>query len=406
MSDVSATISIMQSLMERVNDKESVVNMAKWLRLQTDQSMDERLEQMINAPASGIKGVAARAVYDLDGTSYSGSALGVFIKLSTSTAMFHQGEPVKILYGGDGDITHYIVGKITAVCHGEYALGSDMGPGIAVLCSATTYSGSLNTTASNIYLALAAVVASDTIFPVSETGSACGFLLSLPALWDRSGAFFNKLRTSAYPENDYLVPGSYPAGTSSSAAELQVSIHLRKLFAELSKVIPDADNRMRIQSGEKGPEISKAVVMDCSHDLLFEMMDQASQPGARFTRSLANTPDKAMEAVYGQAGGEGMVYHYPGMQPIIVQANGLMAPDEVRVWDPQQAALIEMFGGRVLWAKAPGSTTIWNQMQTSPSGGGANALLPQYNAGCRKVLTPFYFTPKAFGNVKYVKPSV
>jgi hypothetical protein len=398
LSRVAGTLSITASAMEYVKGKDAVLNAAQRMRMQHDKSSDERCEQMINAPATGVKGVVAGNYNPITGAVNSTTIYHVFLRLSTSTAMFHEGDTVKVSY--NGSYATYCTGVVQAVCHDTNALGFDIGPGILVYFSTNTNVGSIGS--------------GDTVWPVGEDGNACGFIMSIPTLWDRTYPFFNTLRTTAsdtdsaaYWTNEYLNPEHYDVGASAAATvEFNIDSHFGRMFNFMAKLIPDADNRMEPTPGEEGITMSKAVICEAGPALVREIIRQANLPRSRFTRAMPGTLGAAEEKIFASAGASGVVLQDPGMPPIVVQVNGLMEPYTIRTWDPQQVAMIHQFGGRPVWLQAPGAPSIWNQMTTSSDNGATMNLTPKFNAGSFKMMTPFYFKPKTFYAIRYVKDSI
>ena len=394
LSRVAGTMTMTATAMEHVKGEDAVVNAAMMLRTQNDRSLAEREEQMINGPSSGIKGTITGVYVPSTGNASSGAVSYMFLKLSTSPMMFHVGEQVYVTYGA-GAVTNVCpVATVQAVCPDPVWNGWSIGPGIIVKFSATT-----NTTS---------VTAGDSVYPATEDGSTGGFIMSIPALFDRTVTFFNTIRTAvdAYLINDYLNPEQYVAGTSSVNTAFDIDTHFGRMFNTLGSIIGDSDNRMEPLFGEDAVKMSKAIITEAGPALVREIIRQANQPRARFTRAMPGTLGEAEKSIWASAGASGVVIQDPGLPPIVVQQNNLMAPNAIRTWDPQQVGMIEMNGGQPYWCKAPGAASVWNQMQYASGDAGTNTLIPVFSAACFKIRTPFWFKPKANYQIQYLKDSI
>jgi hypothetical protein len=369
-------------------------NLAKEMRRQTDKAIAERQDQIINT-STGAKGTVAN-VYAPGGTSAYSSAGYAWIQLSTSPSMFHQGELITITQS-----SNTVSAVVVAVCHAPQFERLNIGPGIMVYASTDTY--------------LSSVTAGDTIYPAGETPSTSGYPCSMPALFNSSttpGAFFDKTRYGTTNwVNNFLVPYMEYCGDASAPVPFDIDVHFGHMFATLAQMIPTERNNLAPQKGEENIEISDAVITEASPAMVREISRQAGQPGSRWTRALPSTLGEAGKKIIAVCGTTATVLIDPDMPPIVLQSNELMTPTNVRTWDPNQWAMIEMGGGKPEWLKDPGSGSVWHQAYNITSAGSVAStttlhLVPKYIAGAYVINTPICMRPKTGYEIQGVKVSI
>ena len=371
-------------------------NLAKEMRRQTDKAIAERQDQIINT-STGAKGTVLNTYAPGASTAYV-SGDYIFIQLSTSPSMFHQGELLTMVTTSG---THKIALTVLAVCHAPQFERMNIGPGIMCLDSgAGGYLGS--------------IAAGDTLYPAGETPSTSGYPCSMPALFDSStapGAFFDKTRYGTTNwVNNFLVPYMEYCAAASAPAPFDIDVHFGHMFATLAQMIPTERNNLAPQKGEENISISEAVICESSPAMVREIARQANQPKSRWTRAIPSSLGEAGKQIIAVAGATATVLIDPDMPPIVLQSNELMTPTNVRTWDPNQWAMIEMGGGKPDWLRDPGSGSVWHQAYSITGADTAVStttlhLIPKYIAGAFVINTPICLRPKTGYEIQGVKPS-
>jgi len=366
-----------QAQMETSDPDHAAYNLARELALQANETIGEKRNQMLNSDGSARKALVA-ARYDSDGTPWNGShpdALEAFIKIDGgSISNFHQGEIIDIHNGTTASIR--VVAQVLDVIHDTYMLGLNVGPGIVVELATDYLTSGTGTGVLNAFTDVAdgdvIVNRTETLESTPGAGDGCGYHAAFSSLMDITAtpsAYFGITRSAIGRRfmvpygHDYSTGGTYGANNG-TMVNLDIDAHFGPFADVMGMLIPPA----RAYRKNKDFQLTDALVCQASPSLVNEIVRQAGQGTALFTRAVASDMDSATRAkLVAVAGWNGAVLINPNVPPIVVQPEALAPANTIRMFEPNCWEFIRMGGNAPTMIKTPGGD-MWHNRRNTTTG--------------------------------------
>jgi hypothetical protein len=331
----------------------AVWDLATELKVQGDESLGEKRNQLIHQGLSAVKAVID-TVYDEDGTSYTSGQSDAFLKINSgSISNFKMGEIIKVYIDGTDDA--YLT--VNDVCHDGYFNDLAVGPGIVVTLNTTECTEKSSSIAN-----LDTVLATQSIYSADDATNA-GYPAAFDTLFLRSGtlAYFSVTDRTAKVYR-FLIPYGRSFASGGSSVTVDIDSHFRVMANTMSMLFGPGKAYRR----NKGYKITDSIVAIAPPDLCAEVADQAGTSSAQFTRKEAAELSDAKLKRYGIYGFTGSVLLHPSIPPIVLQPDPQAKPDTVRVFEPSAFSWIRMGskGARPNFVPGPVGR-IWHNIQNS-----------------------------------------
>lgn len=387
-----------QAQMETSDPDHAAYNIARELALQANETIGEKRNQLLNSDANARKCLVA-AKYTVNGATYS-QATTAFLKIDAgSVSGFHQGEIIDIHSGSTATVR--VVAQVTDVIHDTYMLGANVGPGITVKVSTDYPSTGGYCDDANFDN----VVDNDMIVNRAELAG-CGYHAAFSSLMDLTttpGTYFGVTRTTAGNRflipygHDYSVGGTY-GSNNGTMVTLDIDAHFGPFADVMGLLIPPA----RAYRKNKDFQLTDALVCQASPSLVNEIVRQAGQGSALFTRAVAADMDAASRAkLVAVAGWNGAVLMNPNTPPIVVQPEALAPANTIRMFEPNCWEFIRMGGNAPTMIKTP-QGDIWHNRRNTTTGNLTSIL----DASGFVIEAPFCDQPRLNYVIQGVKSSL
>jgi len=333
----------------------AAINLAEELARQSQQSVGEKRNQMLNQDANMVKALVA-ALYDEDGTTYGNSSnkLG-FVKIDNgSISAFHPGEIIDIRVASSAVIR--TTATVKDVIHSTHLFGNKVGPGLTleIDTAAEAYASStLGDAGGAVDDNLTSIVDGDEIVSHGEIDND-GYPSSFSSLIDLGatpGDYFGMTRTDI--GNHYLVPYGRDYAVDGANQTLNVDTH----FGEMSNILGMVFSKSRQYRESKGFKLTKAIIAQAQPDLVADVARGAGDGTAQFQRKIAADFAGGEQPLVSVAGWNGSVLHSESVPPIALQSEPLAPANKIRIFMPECLEWIRLGGPRPRFIKAPGGPT-------------------------------------------------
>ena len=375
------------ALIQMADEEHSAFDLAARVVGEIEADINESRNKHINATANARMATIA-AKYKHDGDTYPGSsATSAFLQLKNgSTNYFHKGQFIDIRDVASTG-TAQIRCHVTDVIHGNYLLGRNVGPGIAVAYDADLgYTSPADTDFDTI-------AADDDIVPSGETTSGYpAAFASLINFTSAPGAYFSVTDRAAAGYR-WLIPNGKDYTTDSEAINLDVETHFGTMADLMAVLLP----RARAVMANKGLKPHKAIVAQAHPALVAEFARQCGDATIGFQRDAASSLDAATRKdLIAVSGWDGAIYRSPNMPgfPIALQPEAQMDRNQIRLWDPNMAVALRLSEGngkRPDWEKNEGGG-IWHNVKSAS--GSTTQIVPAYQCGASIMETLFWENPQ------------
>ena len=368
---------------------------------QIDEDLMDLMNSAFNQGANCAMADVA-AVYDVDGTTFSGAAgsAAAYIKIDGGgIGQFLKGMVLDIYKVGTKSITCLVL-DVNHTKNGPYVSGSDqvagIGPGLTI--QPCDEAGVVEATAWNT---VAIPADGDKLARSNEYENADADsknILGIPAWFDENTPIFRDSDSGALIDrtaagNQYMIPMKhYPDGaTAASPVVLDVGRDFDTIIEQMIQRVnmgrkSRKSNTVPMNDPQKAIAKSGAMLALCNTSLIREVQEQFYDQ-QRFTLASKMSADAKKELV-GCIGWDGVQYHHPGAPPILFQGDVAATPNTIRIIDPQSIKMLRFLGkGMKKWNWLPGNVNGSSRLQTIAGTNGRLTANVQAGAWCSMYVT-------------------
>lgn len=387
----------------------SVWQVAKRMMMEAELDFGDRVNKGFHQDSTATMAKVA-ATYDLDGTSYTGAATIVYVKVDEGAiAMFSKNQVIQFR-AASAPGTVRVCGNVAAVISdakgpmvaGTYP-GTANGPGIVV-----NYDAAATTRQSGADTAFDNVADGDEIVLEGEGDSN---FWGLPSLADPTVNMWLDGSHSAINrddgEHDYLLPYTVDTGSVASPTTLDLDVQLREIGVWLPNVVKTAA-LMRKMHESGGTDPTKGVFWK---EYLYciaqpDLIDEATQDvvdTVRFTAAMASSLSEAQKKyLVGQLGFDDIVWKSPSLGHVAFLPDPVCREYWMYITDPNAWFGLTLSGGPndVEWIKDQKGNRFFQQRGTN------GRLTYSKDASCHAAFLFSNDQPKTTVPVRYVKSSL